>query len=221
MMKRREFIKAGTLLTFLLLQSKAKAAEIISEINSSADKFIKLIAEIIMSLRKEGSNIVKKIMNGRKYKFDPYSHYPTDEGIKDEVSGCQLFFHIHRPNEYGHFHTFALDENGELVHLILISMSEDGKPIALATVNRWVTGDKYVKADILKKLADNFYVAPSLFHDKRIIEFVNYIFKSYRDEIFELFDKRDEWIKNYVNENFREPFEDRDYEILSYRKIDL
>lgn len=220
-MRRREFLKVSSLLTILFFQSKAKAVEVLSELNNSANKFIKLITEIILSLRKEGSNIVKKIMNGKKYRFDPYFHYPTDEGIIDSNTGYQLFFHIHRPNEYGHFHTFGRDEDGELVHLILISMSEDGKPIALATVNRWVTGDKYVKADVLKKLVDNFYVTPTLFHDKRINEFVNYIFKAYQNDIYDLFEQRDKWIENYVNEYFREPFEDRDFEILSYKKIDL
>ncbi|MFA3782013.1 hypothetical protein ABRY23_02985 [Melioribacteraceae bacterium 4301-Me] len=218
-MKRREFIRTSSLFAFLLLQSKVKAAKIIADVNVTANKFLKQITEIILSLRREGLNIVKKIMNGRKYKFDPYTHYPTDEGIRDNTTGCQLFFHIHRPNEYGHFHTFSLDNDGELVHLILISMNKDGEPIGLATVNRWVTGDKYVKSDKLKELAQTFYVNPNLFTDKRIVEFVNYIFKAYQNEIFDLFDERDEWIKNYVNKNFREPFEDRDYEILSFKKV--
>lgn len=220
-MKRREFIKASSLITFLFLQSKVNAINVIANINETADKFLKQITEIILSLRKEGSNIVKKIMNGRKYKFDPYNHYPTDEGIKDNEMGCQLFFHIHRKNEYGHFHTFSLDDNGELVHLILISMNKDGEPISLATVNRWVTGDKYVKSEKLKELAKSFYVNPNLFNDKRIVEFVNNIFKAYKKEIYDLFDERDHWIKNYVDINYSEPFEDREYEILSERKIRL
>lgn len=220
-MKRREFIKASSLITFLFLQSKVNAINVIANINETADKFLKQITEIILSLRKEGSNIVKKIMNGRKYKFDPYNHYPTDEGIKDNEMGCQLFFHIHRKNEYGHFHTFSLDDNGELVHLILISMNKDGEPISLATVNRWVTGDKYVKSEKLKELAKSFYVNPNLFYDKRILEFVNNIFKAYKKEIYDLFDERDQWIKNYVDKNYSEPFEDREYEILSERKIRL
>lgn len=218
-MNRREFLKASAVLSFLIV--KSKAASLFSEIQTSAEKIKNQINEIILSLRKEGSNIVKKIMNGRKYKYYPYTHYPVEGGIKDEVSGYQLFFHAHRPNEYGHFHTFATDDEGNLIHLLLISMDKDGIPIGLATVNRWVTGDTYVNADVLKKLAEKFFIDPSLFQDKKIIEFINLIFKLYKEEIFNLFDERDEWIRNYVNTNFREPFEDREFEILSYKKINL
>ena len=100
-------------------------------------------------------------------------------------------------------------------------MSEDGKPIGLATVNRWVTGDKYVKADQLKKLAENWFVNPSLFKEKRVLEFINNIFKSYNDEINILFDERDEWIKEYADKYYREPFEDREHEVLSFREVVL
>lgn len=100
-------------------------------------------------------------------------------------------------------------------------MDKQGNPLALATVNRWVTGDKYVKADKLKSLSDNFFVNPDLYKDIRVVEFINNIFKAYRDEIFQLFDERDKWINNYVNNYFREPFEDRDFEILSQKTISL
>lgn len=205
----------------LIVSTKVKAAPLINGIAEAGNEFKEKILAIIKELKAEGSNLVRKIMNGKKYEYDPYTHYPYDGGIKDETTGYQLFFHIHRQNEYGHFHTFATDEYGDLVHLVLISMDEQGRPIALATVNRWVTGDKYVKADVLKKLTQNYYVNPSLFSYPKVVEFVNDIFKAYTDEISQLYDERDEWIKNYVNNNFREPFEDRDFEILSERKIDL
>lgn len=218
-MNRRKFLKAGLLVGIgIITSAPIKAAAIINNVYETAVELKRRITAIMLELKKEGSNLVKKIMNGKKYEYDPYVHYPYDGGVKDEKSGYQFFFHIHRKNEYGHFHTFATDENGDLVHLILISMNEKGELIGLATVNRWVTGDKYVKSDVLKILADNFYVNPSLFKDQRIVEFVNYIFKAYKKEIFELFDERDLWIKNYVNNKFNEPFEDREFEILSYRE---
>jgi transcriptional regulator with XRE-family HTH domain len=221
-MKRRQFlILAGIISLGLIATTRVKAASLISTLAKAGNEFKEKILEIIKQLKAEGSNLVKKIMNGKKYEYDPYTHYPYDGGIKDEKTGYQLFFHIHRPNEYGHFHTFAIDEKGELVHLILISMDEQGKPIALATVNRWVTGDKYVKADVLKKLTKDYDVDPSLFSDQKVVEFINNIFKAYTEEIYQLYDERDKWITDYVNTNFREPFEDREFEILSERKIDL
>lgn len=221
-MKRRYFLKTSILMMLgIIAASQTKAASFINKAIKFRNEFKERIIAIISDLKKGGSNLVKKIMDGRKYEYDPYTHYPIDGGIKDESTGYQLFFHIHRENEYGHFHTFATDENGELVHLILISMSDEGKPIGLATVNRWVTGDKYVKAEVLKKLAENFFVNPSLFQDQKTIEFVNHVFKAYQEEINKLYDERDRWIMNYVSNNYREPFEDRGYEILSEMKINL
>ena len=222
MTNRRNFIKQfATLAVISLAATSTIAKGIIKTVAQTGNDFRRKVIDIIESLRSEGSNVVKKVMNGKTYAFDPYTHYPCDGGIADEKTGYRIFFHAHRPNEYGHFHTFATDENGDLVHLILISMSEEGKPIGLATVNRWVTGDKYVKADVLKKLSENFFVNPSLFKDPKAVEFVNHVFKAYKGEINQLYNERDRWIINYVNNNYREPFEDREYEILSERIINL
>lgn len=131
-MKRREFIKvSGLIIGSFLTSSKKVIANTVNGLSSISNEFIKKIISIITNLKNEGSNLVKKIMNGKKYEYDPYTHYPYDGGIKDENTGYQVFFHIHRENEYGHFHTFGTDEKGELVHLVLISMSEVGKPIGL------------------------------------------------------------------------------------------
>lgn len=219
---RRNFIKKISLFTVVgLLSASTLAKNLVSHVIASANEFKQKIIEIITTLKREGSNLVNKIMNGKEYVFDPSTHYPYDGGIKDEETGCQLFFHAHRPNEYGHFHTFVTDANGDLIHLVLISMNQQGEPIGLATVNRWVTDDKYVKADVLKKFAESFYVNPDLYEDKRVVEFINYIFKSYPDEINDLFDQRDNWIKDYTDKNFREPFEDRDFEVLSFTEINI
>lgn len=222
MTTRRNFIKQiSTLAVLSFAATNTFAATVVKTAVRIGNDFKKRVIDIIEGLRSEGSNVVKKVMNGKTYVFDPYTHYPYDGGITDEKTGYRIFFHAHRPNEYGHFHTFATDENGDLIHLVLISMDEEGSPIALATVNRWVTDDKYVKADVLKKLLDNFQMDSKLFVEQRVVEFVYNILNAYEDLIYDLFDERDEWIKKYVNKNFNEPFEDRDYEILSERKISL
>jgi len=221
-MNRRKFIKAGSLISFgFLFLSKVNYSKTLYDFIDSVDDFKEKIIQLLIELKREGSSLVRKIMMGKEYVYDPYTHYPYDGGIKDENSGYQLFFHAHRPNEYGHFHTFAKDENGDLIHLILISMNEDGIPIVLATVNRWVTGDKFVKANTLNQYADKFFVNPELFEDNRVVKFINYIFKAYSKEINSLFEQRDEWISKYVMDNYREPFEDRDHEIISYIKINV
>lgn len=222
MTNRRTFIKQiSTLVVLGFASANTLAGTVVKTAVRIVNDFKEKVIDIIESLRSEGSNVVKKVMNGKTYVFDPYTHYPYDGGIKDEKTGYRIFFHAHRPNEYGHFHTFATDEKGDLIHLVLISMNKEGEPIALATVNRWVTDDKYVKADLLKKFLDGFQMNPDLFVEKRVVEFVYNTLNAYKETIYELFDERDEWIKEYVNKNFSEPFEVRDYEILSERKIEI
>lgn len=221
-MERRKFISiGGVFFTSLLLSTNLKANLFLSKIVAEGFEFKNRLSSIIQNLKNKGTSIVRAVMNGETYKFDSYTHYPYDGGIKDKISGNQMFFHIHRTGEYGHFHTFAIDETGNLVHLVLISMDKDGNPISLATVNRWVTGDKYVKSHELKLMAEKFYIEPTLFNSSAVIEFVNGVFKAFKTEIDELFDDREKWIKTYVSNNFNEPFEDRSFEILSFKQINL
>ncbi|RMD48594.1 MAG: hypothetical protein D6830_06560 [Ignavibacteria bacterium] len=218
-MNRRKFIKNSFFVSAILYSPLSASEKFYTNskefILSAKDKIIKIIAQ----LKSEGTNLVLKVMNGKKYVFDPYVRYPYEGGIVDKENGCRIFFHAHRPNEYGHFHTFVEDEKGELIHLVLISMNKKGEPIGLATVNTWVTGDKYVKPDILKNYLSNFKMNRNSFKESRIIDFVEAIFEAYRQEIFTLFDEREEWIQNYAAKYYREPFEDRDYEVLSHVKI--
>ncbi len=219
---RRKFLKSISLITVAVsLPIKMSALDLFENTSTLVNKSLKKALEIINSLKNEGSNIVKKVMDGKPYKFDPYFHYPQKGGIVDDKTKSRVFFHCHRENEFGHFHTFVEDKNGELVHLVLISMDEDGNPIALATVNRWVTDDKYVKAEQLKILFNEFKINPKLFKDERLLLFIQNILIGYETEIFKLFDERDEWIKNYALKNYREPFEDREFEVLSSMKINL
>ncbi len=217
---RRKFIKSLSLIAIAVsLTIKTSALNFFENSTLHVNNSLEKVVEIMSSLRKEKTNIVKKVMNGKPYKFDPYFHYPQKGGIVDKETRSRVFFHCHRENEFGHFHTFVEDKNGELVHLVLISMDEEGNPIALATVNRWVTDDKYVKAEQLKILFEEFKINPKLFKDERLLLFIKNILEGYKTEIFKLFDERDKWIKNYAFKNYREPFEDREFEVLSSMKI--
>lgn len=219
---RRKFLKSSALLSAsLLLPAMMFAETVIEKTSKIYNASLKKVVLIMKSLKKEGSNVVTKVMANKEYVFDPYFHYPYDGGIVDKKTGSRVFFHAHRKNEYGHFHTFINDEKGDLVHLVLISMDKEGRPLALATVNRWVTGDKYVKADKLKMLLDDFKIAPELFEDDRLLRFVNNIMTGYKEEIHKLFEKRDEWIRNYAFTYTREPFKDKNHEVLSMKEINV
>jgi hypothetical protein len=221
-MNRRKFLHIIGITSLAILSPVINNAQLLfNNSKLAAEKYLTRIVSIINSLKLNGSNLVLKIMDGKKYKFDPNVHYPFDGGIVDHKTNSRVFFHAHRKNEYGHFHTFVEDEKGNLIHLVLISMNKQGEPIGLSTVNRWVTGDKYVKADKLKEYFKKFYIDKHLFKDERVLDFIENIFKGYKEKIFHLFDERDEWIKNYVNKNYNEPFEDRNYEVLSSIKVNV
>jgi hypothetical protein len=221
-MKRYNFIRSIALIGIAaLLPVRSFSLIVATSTTSSITKALDLLIELIQKLKLEGSNIVRKTLNGKRYRRNEAVHYPFEDSIEDTKTHCQVFFHAHRKYEYGHFHTFVNNEKGELVHLIMISMDKNGKPIALSTLNRWVTGDFFVKSNELKLLFDTFRMNHTLFPDKRIIEFIENIFLAYREQIFELFDERDKTVTKYVEQNTREPFEDRDVEILSSRKINL
>ena len=221
MTTRRNFIKnLGSALAFVALSGKTLSAAT-RFVSTKIEEGFLGVAGILRSLQKEGSTVVLKVMNGKKYKRDPLVHYPFDGGVLDEETGYRVFFHAHRKKEYGHFHTFHEKPNGDLVHLVMVSMDKKGYPIKLSTVNRWVTGDVFVKGDELKKHFLNFKMNDTLFPDKRIGAFVWELFKEFETEILQLIEERDKAIRDYVRKNTRDPFKDREVEILSSAAIEV
>ncbi|MCH8318061.1 MAG: hypothetical protein IIA88_06135 [Bacteroidetes bacterium] len=165
--------------------------------------------------------VATKSVYGKKYKKHPLVHYPVDGGVFDKKTRYRVFFHAHRKNEYGHFHTFYEKPNGDLVHLIMVSMNKKGYPIKLSTTNRWVTGDVFVKADELKELFSGYMINEVLFPDPRIGMFIQELFMAYKNDIFKLMDERDKAVYDYVKKHTRTPFEDRSVEILSSKSISV
>lgn len=114
----------------------------------------------------EGANILHYILKDQS-KYERLTHYPDGDRI-DPISGAQYFYHCHRENfdttEHGHFHCFQrykqipkrikpsplpdwdLYIENPMTHLIAIGMSQQGSPIRLFTVNRWVTNEIWYDA---------------------------------------------------------------------------
>lgn len=221
MTTRRNLIKnLGGFLAFIAFSGKTLSAATYF-VSAKIEEGFKSVSGIIRSLQSEGSTVALKVMNGKKYKRDPLVHYPFDGGVLDEKTGYRMFFHAHRKREYGHFHTFYEKPNGSLVHLIMVSLNKKGYPIKLSTVNRWVTGDVFVKADEMKEHFLSFKMNDELFPDARIGGFVRNLFIEFETEILLLMEERDLAIQNYVKKNTREPFEDREVEILSSVAIEV
>ncbi len=136
------------------------------------------LAEVDRVLTRTRDNVVGEILRTQGT-FYEWNHYPKGD-VYDDVSHAQYFYHAHpgsaRDTEHGHFHTFvrakgmpdhvkparrktkACWPSGDdaLSHIIGISMDPHGKPLRLFTVNRWVTGDTWYRAEDVCELIDRF-----------------------------------------------------------------
>ncbi len=92
-MDRRQFCKSSLLAAAWTLSPRPAWAE------------PDLIQAASDALRKAGTNAALASLAGQERVMDPYRHYPSKPGIKDPKTGHSFFFHAHRSEEFGHFHT--------------------------------------------------------------------------------------------------------------------
>lgn len=201
-------------------------------------------AECMRVLAKSGGNLVGEVLrdNGEFYEM---SHYPPDD-IYDPESHAQFYFHAHPPAardepDYGHFHTFLRPlgmpdgiapapvadfvmpegDNAALSHLIAVSMTRDGLPERLFTVNRWVTGDVWYAADDVIAMLDRF-VVDLAYPSWPLNRWITAMVTLYRPQIEDLLHERDhcvaDWQAAHPDENV---FEDRRLEITSSLAISV
>lgn len=140
----------------------------------------KEVLECYRVLKKTGDNIVGELLRNAGT-FYQWQHYPKGD-VYDRDNGSQFYYHAHpkssRPGEHGHFHTFLrasgmprgiepVPYGGDAVwplgadslsHLVAISMDKKGFPTGLFTVNRWVTGDAWYKAQDVSAMVDRFVI---------------------------------------------------------------
>ena len=135
------------------------------------------VAECRRVLTKAGMNVVGELLRGHDTFYED-DHYPTGD-VFDGESGSQYYYHAHRgiELEHGHFHTFLrgrglladgtdtvgveadqVPDHGDLVHLVGVSMDPWGDPMALFATNRWVTGERWLPAQRILPLLDNFVI---------------------------------------------------------------
>lgn len=91
-MKRRNFLKSiGIAGVALMVPVKNFSLDVYEKGSKAAKQFVEKIKRIVKSLHGENSNIVVKVMDGKEYVFDPYTHYPYDGGIVDGKTSCRVF----------------------------------------------------------------------------------------------------------------------------------
>ena len=197
------------------------------------------LVEIHRILAKTNDNVVGELLRGEGT-FYEWDHYPKGDVYDNETHG-QYYYHAHPfadrfEQEHGHFHTFLRpkgmprgikpapvpgfqppkDPNDALSHLIAVSMDKMGFPFRLFTVNRWVTGEVWYKAEDVAALLDRFLIdhaRPSW----PVNRWITALLRLMKPQIVELLAMRDRtiaaWQENHPDVDV---FEDRDLEVTSY-----
>lgn len=84
-----------------------------------------------------------------------HQHYPPGD-LVDPGSGTQCYYHCHRGDgEHGHLHLFRRPRpQRPLTHLIAISLDGRGLPLAMFSINRWVSADRWLPAATTLRLLE-------------------------------------------------------------------
>ena len=191
-------------------------------------------------LAKAGTSIVAQCLahQGTFYELD---HYPKGD-VYDSEFHAQYYYHAHRADggEHGHFHTFlragAMPPHVEpapysgrakrptgsdaLAHLVAISMSRPGFPMALFTTNRWVTDETFYPADDVIEMLDRFRIDHT-FPCLAVNRWITAMVALFRPQIEALVRARDETVAQWAQSHpDRDVYEDRQLEITSIIDID-
>ncbi|HMA31807.1 MAG TPA: hypothetical protein VKT00_08340 [Casimicrobiaceae bacterium] len=197
------------------------------------------IVECMRALDRGGIDLVSEVLRGHGT-FYELDHYPPDD-VFDSARHSQYYYHAHRPGEHGHFHTFvrgpgmppgatpvprAGDEpwpagDDAIAHLVAISMDAHGRPLALFTVNRWVTGEAWYPATSVVRMLDAFridHASPSW----PLNRWLTAMLRFYRPEIAWLLHRRDEAVADRARHHPGvDVLEDRGLEVTSELPIDI
>jgi hypothetical protein len=195
------------------------------------------IAECYRVLSKGNANLIGEVLRGEG-PFEELKHYPSGRVIDGH---SEYFYHSHRLEEHGHFHTFLVQPamprgvrpietkasqpwpQGDLAftHLVAIRMDERGLPTALFTTNRWVTGEAWYRASDLCRALSAFeidHASPSWVSNRWCTAMI----RLFRPQIEQLLYQRDEAIETLQKKHpEQDPFEARDAEVLSFVEISI
>jgi hypothetical protein len=177
------------------------------------------LRDLLEDLERNGTNVIDMVRDGQP--LVPWRLYPEDSGIFDRRTRCQFYYHSHGlDTEAGHFHTVRLFTD-HTVHVIAISMTTDGWPQALFTLNLWAIGDASETAGNLRRYVRDFHLAEQV-GPPPLVRFVNLIFQAFGPQIEQLQEQKIETLSRYRGAHpDHDIFEDRSLEILSRIAIDV
>jgi hypothetical protein len=177
------------------------------------------LLDLVEDLEGKGTSVIELVRDGQP--LVPWRLYPGDSGIFDRRSGYQFYYHSHgADHEAGHFHTVRLFAD-HTAHLVAVSMTPDGWPQALFTLNLWAIGDTYESAADLRRYVRRFHLGERV-GPPPLVRFVNLIFQVFGAEIERLQDEKIAALAAHrAAHPDRDVFEDRSLEVLSRVAIDI
>lgn len=217
----------------------------LEDIYSSAQ----IVSETMRVLQKSDTNVVGEILKTSD-NFLEWEHIPSDD-VYDRTSHSQYYYHTHaksesgdniHDDEHGHFHSFIrgkgmpegikplnlpdydpnTDIGGVNTHIIGVGMNQHGVPIRLFTVNRWVTGETWHKAEDIIRMLDNFEI-DDIRPSWPVNLWLTHLISLYNPQIRDLILQRDATIEKWKKDNpdIENVYEDRNLEVTSYLDINL
>jgi hypothetical protein len=177
------------------------------------------LLNLLEDLERKGTRVIDLVTGGQP--LLPWRLYPGESGIFDRRTRYQFYFHRHGSDlEADHFHTVRLFAD-HTVHLVAISMTADGWPHALFTLNLWAIGDAYEGAENLRRYVRRFLLREQV-GPPPPVRFVNLMFQVFGPEIERLQDEKIVALAAHETAHpGRDVFEDRSLEITSRVEIDV
>ncbi|HLY57797.1 MAG TPA: hypothetical protein VKS60_19695 [Stellaceae bacterium] len=113
-------------------------------------------------------------------------------------------------------------DRGVVSHLAALSLDAAGRPIALFTTNRWVTGETWFRAEDVARLLPAFNFAADGPADT-VNRWLTAVLRVLRPHIVELAAERDAKVMDWRRRRSRQHhvFDDRRLEVASFRRIDF
>ncbi len=197
------------------------------------------ILECYRVLRKTKSNVVAEVLRNQG-EFYTLDHYPKGD-VYDWDTHSQFYYHSHREDEHGHFHTFLREKgmpkdcapinqsdadymnkrDDTLSHLIGISMDQTGYPIGMFTTNRWVTADNWYTAEDVIKMLDYFEMDMA-WPSWPVNIWITAMMRLFRPQIEDLILQRNTMIDDWQADHSKhDVLEDRKYDIISTLDISV
>lgn len=206
------FVGALLIVTFQLMKRSQKEVDLSLYSRSELKEMLEAGEAMLYwqkVLEAMGSNVVLELIKTESVFYES-DHYPKGD-VKDFETGSQYYYHAHRKEEHGHFHTF-ISQDGRYSHLVAIGMNNGGEPTKLFTTSQKITGENWRKADELVSLLPHFGISHSM-PSYPTNQWISHAIKFYRPQIELLLRQRD-LILN-------EKPEEQDKEILSSLKVDF